>query len=273
MRKLRKLSIEEESEVFNEREIGVKRKDIIKKWGISDRHYKDIIFKNGGKFIEKTRHFAFNENYFENIDTEDKAYFLGFIVADGCISDKTNSIKIIQKEQEILFKFKKFIEFDGNIFQSKSRNISIITVTSEKIKKDLFNLGITPNKTRTVKYPSIPENLQSHFIRGVFDGDGCISIREDKRDGQKRGQFNICSGNQDFIIEFYNKISNYANLSNKNKIRNPKGTYYVVDWGGLSDLEKIHDFLYKDASVFLTRKKETFDKVVSITKEKLKYRK
>jgi hypothetical protein len=62
-------------------------------------------------------------------------------------------------------------------------------------------------------------------------------------------------------------------LSNKNKIRNPRGTYYVVDWGGLSDLEKIHNFLYKDGSVFLTRKKETFDKVVSITKEKLKYRK
>lgn len=52
-----------------------------------------------------------------------------------------------------------------------------------------------------------------------------------------------------------------------------EGTYYIVDWGGLSDLEKIHSFLYKNATVFLNRKKETFDKVVSITKNKNKYRK
>jgi hypothetical protein len=65
----------------------------------------------------------------------------------------------------------------------------------------------------------------------------------------------------------------YCNLSGKNKIRNPIGTYYVVDWGGLSDIEKIYDFLYRDATVFLERKKETFDKVVSITKKKIKYRK
>ena len=120
MKRLKNLTTEEELEVFNERKIGVKRKDIIKKWGISHRYYEDIILKNGGKFIQKTRHFAFNEKYFENIDTEDKAYFLGFIVADGCISDSTNSVRIIQKEQEILFTFKKFIEFTGNIFESKT---------------------------------------------------------------------------------------------------------------------------------------------------------
>ena len=65
----------------------------------------------------------------------------------------------------------------------------------------------------------------------------------------------------------------FANLGGKNKIRCPKGTYYVVDWGGLTDVENIYDFLYKEATVFLKRKKETFDKVVSITRDKNKYRK
>ena len=50
-------------------------------------------------------------------------------------------------------------------------------------------------------------------------------------------------------------------------------TYYVVDWGGLSDVENIYKFLYKDSNIYLKRKKETFDKVVSITKSKNKYRK
>jgi hypothetical protein len=124
-----------------------------------------------------------------------------------------------------------------------------------------------------VKYPNIPDNLQNHFMRGVFDGDGCISLRTDKRDNSKRGQVNICSGSYDFIKEYYDRLVEYCNLSGKNKIRCPKGTYYVVDWGGLSDVENIYKFLYKDSTIFLSRKKETFDKVVSITKEKNKYRK
>jgi len=273
MRKLKRLTQEEELQVFGERESGHMRKDTLLKWGISERHYKDIILKFGGKLKKVPTWCSFNVNYFEKIDSEDKAYFLGFIVADGCISEKSNSIKIIQKETNVLYDFKKYIDFDGNIFTSKNRNISSITITSTKTKNDLEKLGIYSNKTMIVKYPNIPDNLQNHFMRGVFDGDGCISIRTDKRDNSQRGQVNICSGSYEFIREYYEKMVNYCNLSGKNKIRCPKGTYYVVDWGGLSDVEKIYEFLYRDSNIFLQRKRETFDKVISITKDKNKYRK
>lgn len=274
MKKLRYLTTNEEKEVFNERESGVPRKDILKKWGISSRHYKDIILKFGGGGLRRTGGwYSFNENYFEEINTEDKAYFLGFIVADGCISDKTNAIRIIQKDPYILEKFKSYIEFSGDIFIRKDKKISFINISSSKTKKDLEKLGIHSNKTMVIKYPNIPEHLQNHFMRGVFDGDGCISLRTDKRDNSQRGQVNICSDSYDFIKEYYDKLVKYCGLSDKNKIRCPRGTYYVVDWGGLSDVEKIYEFLYKDSTVFLDRKKETFDKVVSITKEKNKYRK
>jgi hypothetical protein len=273
MRKLRYLTEDEEKEVFNERENGLKRKDTLNKWGISERHYKDIVLKFGGELRNVERWYNFNEDYFEKIDTEDKAYFLGFIVADGCVSDKTNRITIFQKETDILYEFKRYVKSEGNIFTSKSINISSFGISSIKTKKDLENLGIHPNKTMMVKYPNIPEDLQNHFMRGVFDGDGCISLRTDKRDSSQRGQVNICSGSYDFIKEYYDRLVKYCGLSGKNKIRNPKGSYYVVDWGGLSDVEKIYEFLYKDSNVYLKRKKETFDKVVSITKEKNKYRK
>ena len=273
MRKLKELTKEQELEILRRRNSGEKRKDLIKEYGISDRHYQKIIIENGGQIKNKVQKYSFNENYFENIDTEDKAYFLGLIVADGCISEKSNSIKIIQKEHDILFDFIKYIKFDGNIFTSKSRNISTVTITSPKTKSDLNRLGIHSNKTMVIKYPNIPENLQNHFMRGLFDGDGCISLRIDKRDNSQRGQVNICSGSYDFIKEYYSRLVMYCNLSGRNKIRCPKGTYYVVDWGGLSDVENIYRFLYKDANVFLKRKKETFDKVVSITKTKNKYRK
>lgn len=272
MRKLKYLTNEQEIEVFNERQTGIRRKDILDKWGISDRHYKDIILKFGGLMCKKNV-FKFNEDYFENIDTEDKAYFLGFIVADGCISDKTNSIIITQKETDVLYEFRKYVESEANVFTSNTRNISSFTISSSKTKKDLEKLGIHSNKTMVVKYPDIPEKLQNHFMRGVFDGDGCISLRTDKRDNSQRGQVNICSGSYDFIKEYYDRLVKYCELSGKNKIRCLKDSYYVVDWGGLSDVEKIYEFLYKGSTVFLSRKKETFEKVISITKNKNKYRK
>ena len=140
------------------------------------------------------------------------------------------------------------------------------------MKSDLLKLGISSNKTMSVNYPSIPENLQSHFMRGVFDGDGCVSIHHDKRDNSDRGQVNICSGSFEFIKEYVDNMVRYCGVK-KNNIRQQKGTYYVIDWGGLSDVESFYEFLYKDANIFLKRKKETYDKVMSINQTKNKYRK
>ena len=110
MKKLRDLTNEEELEVFNQRENGESRKKIIDSCGISERHYKDIVIKFGGSMKNMGGpKYNFNEDYFEKIDTEDKAYFLGFIVADGCISSKFNRISIIQKETDILYEFKRYI--------------------------------------------------------------------------------------------------------------------------------------------------------------------
>lgn len=273
MRKLKDLDSKEISEIINKRLTGVFEKDILLSHNISQRQYYNLLKQNGINRGNRVKKYNFNEDYFEVIDSEDKAYFLGFIVADGCISDGSNNITIIQKEIDILKEFKSYIKYEGNIFTRKDRSTSSINISSSKTKSDLAKLGIHPNKTMVVKYPDISENLQNHFMRGVFDGDGCISLRTDKRDNSQRGQVNLCSGSFYFIKEYYDRLVKYCDLSGENKIRCPKGTYYVVDWGKLSDVEKIYDFLYKDATVFLSRKKETFDKVVSITKIKNKYRK
>jgi len=273
MRKLKELTKEQELEILRRRNSGEKRKDLIKEYGISDRHYQKVIIENGGKLNERTQKFNFNEDYFENIDTEDKAYFLGFIVADGCINNKT--LNISQKEPDILYKFKKYINFEGKVWKDKNRNIHTVNLYSEKIISDLYKLGIYSNKTMIVKYPEIPKQLENHFMRGLFDGDGCISIhkkREGSRDISDRGQVNICSGSRDFIEEYVERLNKYCSIT-KNKIRCPRGTYNVIDWASFSDIEKFYDFFYKDATVYLERKKETFDIAITISKSKIKYRK
>lgn len=273
MRKLKELTKEEEQEICLKRQNGLKRKDIIKEYGISNRHYQKVIIKNGGELNERTRKFNFDENYFEDIDTEDKAYFLGFIVADGSVNKKT--LNISQKEPDILYEFKRYINFEGKVLKSKGRDIHTINLYSEKTINDLYRLGIYSNKTMIVKYPEIPKDLEHHFMRGLFDGDGCISIhkkRQGGRDTTDRGQVNICSGSRDFIEEYVERLNKYCGIT-KNKIRCPKGTYNVIDWASFSDIERFYDFFYKDATIYLKRKKETFDMAISISKSKTKYRK
>jgi hypothetical protein len=273
MRKLKELTKEEELEILKKRNSGEMRKHIIKEYGISDRHYQNVITKNGGELNKRVCKYEFNEDYFEKIDTEDKAYFLGFIVADGSVNEFR--LNISQKEPDILYEFEKFINLSNGVRKHTKRNIFFLNLTSDKLVNDLNNLGIYKNKTMIVKYPDIPKHLEHHFMRGLFDGDGCISIhkkREGSRDTTDRGQVNICSGSRDFIEKYVDRLNEICGIT-KNKIRCPKGTYNVIDWGSFSDIEKFYELFYKDANIYLERKKKTFELAVTISNSKNKYRK
>ena len=231
---------------------------------------------------KRTKNVTFNENYFEKIDTEEKAYFLGFIAADGCVSQRTKncvvlSININKKDVEILEKFKESINFSGNIFFSKSRNnMCNIHCHSLKLTNDLSKYGIIKRKTNKIIMPKLIGDLLRHFMRGYFDGDGCVSIHKDKRPGKgdDRGNINIVSGSYDFIQKYVDILVEKANVK-RNSIRDRKtgGRYYVIDWGGLTDVENIYNFLYKDAKTYLSRKKEKYDEVMKLHSTKIKYRK
>ena len=279
MRKLKELTKEQELEIIQKRNSGEKRKDIIKEYGISDRHYQNVIIENGGELNKRICKYDFNENYFENIDTEDKAYFLGFIVADGCLRDEGSTrymkLKLKIDDYKILEKMIEYTSYSGNVYYHKNGKFCELTLSGEKIVNDLKNLGIIQNKTMVVKYPKISSNLERHFMRGFFDGDGCISIhkkREGSRDTSDRGQANICSGSREFIEKYVDRLNIIAGIT-KNKIRTPKGTYNVIDWGSFLDIERFYNLFYKDATVYLERKKKTFDKAITISISKNKYRK
>jgi len=112
-------------------------------------------------------------------------------------------------------------------------------------------------------------------MRGYFDGDGCVSIHKDKRiNNGERGQINLVSASYVFIKKYIDILVYNCNVKN-NKIsdRKTKGKYYVIDWGKLVDVENIYYFLYKDATIYLDRKKEIYNNVMKINLLKKKYRK
>jgi hypothetical protein len=223
--------------------------------------------------------YKFNEDFFETIDSEHKAYFLGFIYADGSLVNNSISyryklnLKLHKKDNHILEEFIKCIDGDMNIWYNKKRNMCEISLSGKKIVNDLMNKGVLPNKTFTVQYPVIDESLERHFLRGYFDGDGCIRVSTDKRDGNQRGDLRIVGGSVDMINKI-NQRMNYLFGTNINKLYGPKNKEYkFIGWAGMSDIEKIYHGFYNESNLFLNRKKSIFDEVIRLIKYKEKYRK
>ena len=118
----------------------------------------------------------FYENYFEKIDTERKAYFLGFLMADGCITERHKSqtciaMQLKSTDEYILYELKKELKTENKVGFSPARSHSQLKIHSDKMVEDLAKYGVVSKKTGKEVFPEdkIPQSLQHHFIRGFFD--------------------------------------------------------------------------------------------------------
>lgn len=121
--------------------------------------------------------YIFDERYFKTIDTEIKAYLLGFIASDGSINKSGFNIYVHEKDSDVLYRLKDKICADIPIKPNKN-NLKGFSVNSILIRDDICrHLNISPGKKDSiVSIPkSIPEELIIHFIRGYFDGDGSVN--------------------------------------------------------------------------------------------------
>lgn len=195
-----------------------------------------------------------NDNFFEVIDSEAKAYWLGFIFADGCVTKHKNSnSKILEialhiKDIDHLRKFQEDIETDYKI-TTRNKVSCRISIVSSKIFDDLHKYGIVERKSNIVKPPVdglIPKHLEHHFVRGIFDGDGGFTT------GDKYFTFavNFCG-----TIDICKYVLDYFNL--KLAIYNKKGTNenfgQIRIKGNIQSLN-VANLIYEDATIYLDRK-------------------
>lgn len=209
------------------------------------------MLKHRIKSRELGRKYSINHEIFSKIDTKEKAYWLGFLLADGDVSKKTNkiSLNLSSIDKNHLYKFKKFLSSNSPILDIKDRNISQFAVFSPKIKKSLIKLGITPQKSFTVEKPHISKKLESDFWRGCVDGDGSLFIKRDGFYG-----ISLC-GTYKLIKEF----SIFVGKKLKIKCKEPRkeASIYKISWGGHELPAKVADLLYGDRPiVYLSRKKK-----------------
>src|SRR3989304_5444387 len=208
---------------------------------------------------------------FEKVDTPAKAYLLGFIIADGN-SDGKYKITIVSKDLEILHKCKKISsQLKKNINETKAHKIYYLQICSQKLVSDLRAFGIEPRKSWTSTFPDIKEEYYSHFLRGLFDGDGSICFL--KKNNSPR--FSII-GSENLIKVVQKILCNKCGVpENKLSLCQEKNNNKIIKilYGGRFHIIKILDILYSDSdnSTRLNRKYMKYIKVKKIPiKEKRK---
>jgi hypothetical protein len=187
-----------------------------------------------------------NHNYFETINTSNKAYILGFFAADACIYKNNGKCRVIFhiKDKNLLKKFKDELSSEQKI--QERNGYYKLEIGSPKMFSDLQNLGFTQDKSNNCSYPKINEKLDNHFIRGVFDGDGSAKIRK---------------GANTLIIDFNGTYKLLRTIKQKvpfkgTKLQECSGkNLYRVTYHN-NEAEKLAKWMYSNHDITLDRKKE-----------------
>lgn len=257
---LEKLHIEEK---LNFKEIG---KKLGKAESTIHRWMRNFGIKNQTP-PNRTRTYQYNIDYFEKIDTSEKAYFVGWLLADGTITTiyqkngalKQRKLRIVLKrdDRELLEKFNTALEgnlpitdfiqetFDGEYPASR------IDVNCTKLCNDLIKIGIKPDKSNKETLPNIPSEFMFHFLRGYFDGDGSLSIKhKDKWFWAHYTQV----GSEEILHDIKSIFENENVIFPKVNIISLKGINQLM-CNKTENVLKIIELLYKEANVYLERKK------------------
>lgn len=215
-----------------------------------------------------------NEEFFSKIDSEEKAYFLGFLYADGAISHNSFKLTIHPQDEEVLIKFKRSVNSNHKIILDRGF-YPRFSITNKKMYEDLIKLGCGHKKSLTLKFPNedqIPSIFLNHFIRGFFDGDGSVNFTINKKYGYIQWIVTFTSSTE-FNLDLQQKLANhidskFSELKLYKEKDNDKICYFQIGGTNESRIKKIYEFLYKDSSVFLNRKKTKFEEIIKLIHER-----
>ena len=266
---MRKQWNENEIKFIKENYKTMTNKDIAEKIGRTKTAVDLKINKLG---LKKSK-YIYNHNFFNEIDSEEKAYWFGFICADGYISisgdyGKELGIELQVGDKGHLKKFNKSIE--GNVdvkefisicnLNNKEYKKCSIRLYSKKMVEALMKLGITNKKSYDLRLPKFKDDLMRHFIRGYFDGDGCIcESKRKKHISTIRCDFTC--GCKEYMEELRKFL--YAKGINSYIIKEKDNPYRLMI-GGLNNCDKFLNYIYKDSNISLDRK---YNKTLKLYKD------
>ena len=231
-----------------------------KKYGIRRQKIADELRKRGFEVVNQQNRLRLDEHVFDVIDTEEKAYWLGFMYADGNISSEGHRLEMNLgiKDIDHLDKFKSFLKLETEIKVSKQYGRGDfqcrLSVRNKNIWTNLNNKGCTPRKSLTLKFPDesvfADKTLIYDFIRGYCDGDGSLGLYTEKTNKTKTEISFV--GTKEFLtgLQHFLNINGY--------IRNKSYTGHVNQAFDLKytgcKARQVARLLYEKSNIYMNRK-------------------
>ena len=250
--------------------------EIAKKYNVSNSTICRVFKNNNIKRDICGRKYFFEEDFFRKIDTDRKAYWLGLFYADGCVAtNDTFSLGFKREDRYILETLARDVNYAGDIidieeFKSiggrppKKYYSSRINLCSKKFCNHLKEKGLSVNKTFRLTYPKyITKKLHKHFIRGLFDGDGFITISKNAGRWGIIGQLNLLENVKNILLNEVNVTTNIYKKPNNCwdlGLDFHVGKFYN-NKTNLDDLLILKKWLYEKSNLYFNRKKNSFDKI------------
>lgn len=249
------------SDVINMYINGHALQDIANKYGVNRWTIKYCLQENEIDLrdrAESIRRYNIDENFFDEIDTPEKAYVIGLLWSDGC--NKTDrgtvTLKLQEEDRHILEDIKKLIRTDRPLYFYKKTNDShhsmySLEITNKHISDMLDTLGMKSAKSLILEFPEwLDKTLYASFLRGIVDGDGCIFKASGAYCVSIVGTKSLCEYIQVFLksIAINSKIYSY----------NDNGVTVSLYISGKNNSTKFLDYIYKDATIYLKRKYDIY---------------
>lgn len=236
---------------------------------------KEILENNGYKLrnrheaivaANKGRNLLKNQTYFQN-ETENMAWLMGFLAADGCIEKNRNIIKLSLStvDKEILEKIREELQLESSVknYQtSQGYNVSKLQWSSEQHKKDLANYGIIPQKTFKLLPPyKLNKKFWKDYIRGFWDGDGSITLLKNNYNSLA---WQLISGTKEileFIVDYFYEEYNIPKVNIHSMNRNGKDLFTILYSTAAS--REIYKIFYENPNALtLQRKKDKYTNAI-----------
>lgn len=257
------LEIEKILELY---EKGLSYKIIEEKTGKEKSGLIRMLKRTGAYKPRSLRKHQFNESYFDEINTETKAYWLGFILADAYIRNtklkKCLVITLSTKDENHLIEFQKEIDFKGPIkhlqktIKGKTHKLSRLTITSSKLVRSLVKIGASSFKKKgslqIIKY--ISNKLLRYLIRGLFDGDGMVYLHTPS----KQIGMGFCDKHYEVVHWFQSQLIHGVKVKPVKINVSKSKQCYRFQYRGNNQVRRIGTWLYDIKGPCLERKRTFF---------------
>lgn len=267
------ISIETKEAIVNDyRKKPVAIGAIAEKYGLCQPTVVKILSQYHVKLWPKRLLFSpdLKENYFKEIDSQDKAYYLGLITTDGCVYRKNQdfaflAIELQKEDGYILEGFMKEMRCNRKLVYSKRSNTLTATVTSVDVVHDLERYHVYPQSSLTQRFwAEVPDSYLASYLRGLVDGDGSFGLyARPERPLSRRKQFCMCSGSEVFLEGFIDKLVEALGVMRPRINSDPSCNAYDTRWTRKDDLEAIISFLYSASGPYFVRKKEVAERILA----------